>query len=115
VQSVAAIRLYADDESLQTLPADSYVVDGVGPPARIVRRSNAVWPTPTRVASGIEVAFVAGYGSAAADVPAPIRQAILLLVAHWHEHREPVEIGAQHVPVPPMVCDLLKPYRVVRL
>ena len=44
-----------------------------------------------------------------------VRQAILLLIAHWHEHREPVEIGAASVPVPPMVCDLLQPYRPVRL
>ena len=29
--------------------------------------------------------------------------------------REPVEIGAASVPVPPMVSELLQPYRPVRL
>ena len=37
----------------------------------------------------------------------PIRQAILLLVAHWYEHREPVEIGAASAPLPAMVSELL--------
>jgi uncharacterized phiE125 gp8 family phage protein len=48
-------------------------------------------------------------------VPAPIRQAVLLLVAHWHEHREPVQIGAPGALVPAMVSDLLQPYRLKRL
>ena len=115
VQSVTALRLYAADESLQTVPAETYLLDGVGPPARIVRRTASSWPRPTRPANGIEIAFIAGYGAAAQDVPAPIRQAILLLVAHWHEHREPVDIGAASVRVPPMVGELLQPYRIVRL
>ena len=80
-----------------------------------MRRGSLAWPTPGRAANGIEIAFVAGYGAAAADVPAPIRQAILLLVAHWHEHREPVAIGDADAPVPPTVSDLLQPYRWVRL
>ena len=46
------------------------------------------------VANGVEIDFVAGHGDAPADVPPPIRQALLLLIAHWYEHREPVEIGA---------------------
>jgi uncharacterized phiE125 gp8 family phage protein len=114
VQGITAVRLYADDESLQTLSADTYLLDGAGAPARLVRRGNSAWPKPNRAANGIEIAIVAGYGNAVADVPAPI-QAILLLIAHWYEHREPVEIGAASVPVPPMVSDLLQPYRMVRL
>lgn len=114
-QSIAAVKLYAADESVAIVPADTYLLDGTGSPARLVRRANLGWPKPARAGNGIEVAFVAGYGDAAADVPAPIRQAILLLVAHWHEHREPVAIGAANAPVPPMVADLLQPYRSVRL
>jgi uncharacterized phiE125 gp8 family phage protein len=114
VQAVGAVRLYAPDESIQTIPADTYLLDGAGVPARLVRQAAAAWPKPNRAANGIEVALVVGYGDAAADVPAPIRQAILLLVAHWYEHREPVEIGAP-VAVPQMVSDLLLPYREVRL
>ena len=115
VQSVTAVRLYAADETLQVIAADTYLLDGIGPPARLVRRGSSAWPRPTRVGNGIEIAFVAGYGNAPANVPAPIRQAILLLVAHWHEHREPVEVGAPNVPLPLTVSDLLQPYRIVHL
>jgi uncharacterized phiE125 gp8 family phage protein len=115
VQSIAAVRLYAADESLQTVPSDTYALDSASTPARLVRKANLAWPKPTRAANGIEIALVAGYGNAAANVPAPIRQAILLLIAHWYEHREPIEIGAASVPAPPMVSELLQPYRLVRL
>jgi uncharacterized phiE125 gp8 family phage protein len=115
VQSIAAVKLYAADESVATVPADTYQLDGAAVPARLVRRGSLTWPKPSRAANGIEIAFVAGFGDTAADVPAPLRQAILLLVAHWHEHREPIAIGAPGVPVPPMVADLLQPYRRIRL
>ena len=79
------------------------------------RQAALAWPAPKRIANGIEIAFTAGYGEAVADVPAPIRQAVLLLVAHWYEHREPIEIGAAHTRIPHMVSELLQPYRPVRV
>jgi uncharacterized phiE125 gp8 family phage protein len=115
IQSVAAVRLYDDGGAATTLEATGYLLDGVGPHPRLVRLGAPAWPKPGRIANGIEIAFTAGYGNAAADVPAPIRQAILLLVAHWHEHRSPLEQGAQPAPLPDMVTELLAPYRAVRL
>jgi len=115
VQSIAAVRLYAADASIETIAADSYLLDGAAAPARLVRTSAVAWTNPSRTANGIEIAFVAGYGAAATAVPAPIRQAILLLVAHWHEHREPVQIGAPGALVPTMVSELLHAYRLKRL
>ena len=115
VQSIAAVRLYAADESVATVAADTYLLDGAATPARLVGRANLTWPKPGRTANGIEIAFVGGYGNAPIDVPAPIRHAILLLVAHWHEHREPVAIGETNASVPSTVSDLLHPYRWVRL
>ena len=115
VQSLAGVKLYAADKSVAIVPADTYLLDGAATPARLVHRGSLAWPKPGRTANGIEIAFVAGYGNSAAYVPAPIRQAILLLVAHWHEHREPVAIGQANASVPSMVSDLLQPYRWVRL
>ena len=43
--------------------------------------------------------------------PAPIRQAMLLLVAHWYEHREPVEIGGRRARAARWSPTLLAPYR----
>jgi uncharacterized phiE125 gp8 family phage protein len=115
VQSIAAVKVYAADETVTTLPSDSYVLDGASTPARLVRQGSLAWPKPGRPGNGIEIAFIAGYGSDADSVPAPIRQAILLLVAHWHEHREPVAIGQANASAPSAVSELLFPYRWVRL
>ena len=115
VQSIGAVKLYAADETVTILPADTYFLDGAATPARLVRQGSLAWPKPGRTASGIEIAIIAGYGNSAVFVPAPIRQAILLLVAHWHEHREPVAIGQANASVPSTVSDLLLPYRWVRL
>ena len=61
-------------------------------PARLVlRRRRAA--LAGAAANGFEIAFIAGYGDAPPDVPAPIRHALKLLVAHWFEHREPVALG----------------------
>jgi hypothetical protein len=38
---------------------------------------------------GVSIDYSAGYGEAA-DVPADLRQAVLLLVAYWYEHRDAV-------------------------
>lgn len=111
IQSLVAVKVYAHDDSSATLDNDDFILDGAAIPARLVWRGNGSPPAPGRRANGIEVDFVAGFGDAASDVPQPIRQALLLLVAHWYENREPVEIGATATTIPSAVSELLSPYR----
>jgi uncharacterized phiE125 gp8 family phage protein len=115
VESIAAVRLYDEAGAATTLDSATYLLDGAGLPPRLVRQGTLLWPKPGRTANGVEIAFTAGYGDTAADVPAPLRQAILLLVAHWYEHRSPLEPGAPSAPLPDMVSELLGPYRAPRL
>jgi uncharacterized phiE125 gp8 family phage protein len=114
VQAIAFVRVLASDGTPTTLGASDYILEGRGVPPRLARTGTS-WPLPGQVVSGIEIAFTAGFGSAASDVPAPIRHALLLLVAHWYEHREPIEIGSDLLTIPTAVSQLLMPYRVVRL
>ncbi len=111
VQQVSEIRVLDADGSSQIIPASDYLVDTASAPVRIVRAAAAVWPAPTRAINGIEIDFSAGYGDSPSDVPQPLRQAILLLVAHWFERREPVAVGANVVRVPETVGGLIAPYR----
>lgn len=115
VQAITAVRVRATTGDAVTLHPSQYQLDAASFPARLVRPGNAFWPPPGMTAAGIEIAFTAGFGGAASDVPAPIRQAMLLLVAHWYEHRDPIDIGSAGAVIPSPVCDLLEPWRPKRL
>lgn len=113
VNAITAVRTIAADGTVTTLSPSATLLD-TGPPARVVRTGPA-WPAVTAAANGLAVSFSAGFGPTAAAVPAPIRQAMLLLVTHWYEHRDPIEIGEPETAIPKAVSDLLAPYRRSRL
>lgn len=112
LQSVTSVQYIDSNGTTQTLASDQYVVstkrhEGVIDPAY-----GATWPSVRDQVDAITVRFVAGYGSSASDVPEPIRQAILLLVGHWYENRETVNIGNITSELP-FTCEaLLFPFRV---
>jgi uncharacterized phiE125 gp8 family phage protein len=114
VQQVSDVRVIGKDGTALSLDADGYELDTSSRPPRLYRKSDT-WPTPGRAHAGIEIDITAGFGASADAVPAPIRQALMLLVAHWYEHRDPIEIGTPSTAVPNAVSRLLHPYRVVRL
>ncbi len=115
VAAISHVRVWNEEGGSESLALSGFLLDGHGMPPRLVALAGALPLTPGRVANGIEVGFTAGFGAASTDVPATIRHALLLLVAHWYEHREPVEIGVGVNAVPAMVSDLLAPYRRRRL
>ena len=111
IQSIVSVKVYDEADVATTLSPSFYLLDGLSVPPRLVRRSPSAFPRPGRIANGVEVSFIAGHGSLASEVPAPLRQAILLLVAHWYEHRQPVEIGIERETLPVAVLDLVAPFR----
>jgi len=64
---------------------------------------------------GIEIDYLAGFGAEPAAVPADLRQAVLGLVAHWHEHRDAVLIAGSGAVVPGGFDRMLAPYKRARL
>lgn len=114
VQSVAAVALHDASGGMTEIDPGAYAADVLSQPARLRLKGTAPAVVP-RALNGFEIAFIAGYGDDAADVPAPLRQALLLLVAHWFERREPVVLGAVAQEVPATAAGLLLPYRRVRL
>jgi len=111
VASVTAVKVAALSGAMLPLDPAFYEVYAGGEPARIAVKNGQAWPMPATRLAGIAIDFTGGYG-AAADVPMPLRQAILMLAAHWFEHREPVGDGAK---LPRTVSALVKPYRRLRL
>jgi len=57
----------------------------------------------------VRIKFTAGYGAAGA-VPSDLASALMLLVAHWDQNREPVVIGTIVSSVPLSVESLLAPF-----
>lgn len=64
---------------------------------------------------GIEIDYVAGFGTEPEEVPADLRQALLGLVAHWHEHRDAVIVAGAGSVVPLGFDRLLAAHKRVRL
>jgi uncharacterized phiE125 gp8 family phage protein len=115
ITSIASVRTQNSDLSYTTVPPSNYILDGQGLPPRLVP-VNAGFANPGAAALGIEITFTAGFGPAAGDVPAPLRQAILLLIAHWFETREPILADGTAMPrFPDAVTGLIEPYRMRRL
>jgi uncharacterized phiE125 gp8 family phage protein len=62
-------------------------------------------------ADAVTLTFTAGYGDGPQDIPAPIRAAILLLVGHWYQNREAVNVGSPVTELPFAVRSLVEPFR----
>ena len=87
--SVTHIKYYGTGNTASTLTAGNYYVDTDSERGRVHLGYSEVWPSATlRPASGVEIQFVAGYGSVASSVPSEIQHAIKLLVGHFYENRE---------------------------
>ena len=114
IQSITSVAVFDEDGTPAVVPSEDYLLDGQALRPRLIPREGK-WPAPGQRANGIGIQFAAGIGDEAEDIPQPIRHAILLLVAHWYEHRDPLEVGAAATAIPAVVSDLLRPYREVRL
>ena len=88
--SVTSVTYTDTDGTSDTLTEGTdYIVDTSTTPGRIVLREGVSWPSVTlRESGGIVIVYRAGYGAAAADVPEPLRQALLLLIGAWYDQRE---------------------------
>lgn len=65
------------------------------------------------VAGSVVIGFVAGYGATWAEVPADLRQAVLLLAAHYYEFRHETALSEGCMPFG--VSSLIERYRVIRM
>jgi uncharacterized phiE125 gp8 family phage protein len=109
LQSVTSITYTDSAGNAAVWPASNYQVDIANEPARIAPVVGASWPSVNlRSLNGVVVRIVTGYGLAAA-VPWNYRQAMLLLIGHWYENREPImaQRGVTPVEIPFTIRALL--------
>ncbi|HVY20471.1 MAG TPA: head-tail connector protein [Bauldia sp.] len=111
--SVESVTVYDAAGAPHVVDEDDYEVDTVSVPGCLLL--SAAVPVAARQINGIEIELTAGYGPSSIDVPGPLRQAIMMLVAHWYEHRGVV--GHDRAgEIPPHGFDaLIAPYRILSL
>jgi len=112
VRSISTIEITASDDTSSVWGADNYYLKpGISPV--LARKYGKVWPNPGVPVDGIKITATAGFGPDWNSVPAGIRQALLMLIAHQYYNRgdettEPLlrASGAEA---------LLTPYREMRI
>lgn len=86
--SLDAFNTYADDDVAVDAGVSNYSVDKFAKQGRIALKNGQTWPTTVlRPVAGIQIRCTLGFGTAASDVPADIKQAIMEIVSHSYENR----------------------------
>lgn len=111
--SITHVKYYASgDAALTTMSAAAYR-------AHTGRTPGAVEFLPDTDLEGLEsrldaaqITFVAGYGSAAYQIPHQLRLAVLMLTHHWFDERRPVSDAKGAVEIPFSLRHILRAFRV---
>ena len=105
--AVTEAAVFGDDDVKAVIDPAHYYADNASRPPRLLLRGSRVWARPGRIGNGIAITLTLGFGAAASDVPASLRQALLQIVAHGFEHRG----NANPPPLPLTLRTLLEPFR----
>lgn len=103
VVSVDAVSFGVWGQSDTVLTTGTDFVSDPGSGRLLINPSSWVYPS-----DHLQVDFTTGYGSDPTLIPAPVRQAILLITAHLYEHR-----GDASEEIPQAAGFLLAPYRLI--
>ncbi|RAI44097.1 head-tail connector protein [Rhodoplanes roseus] len=107
LRTVVAARVFDADGMPRPIDPSAFSLDVAAAPGVISVPLHAV-PAPGLRIAGIAIDVSVGYGEDAAEVPAPLVQAVRLWLAHFYEHR-----GTEPVGAPPAVAALVSPFRVL--
>ncbi|WP_340583942.1 head-tail connector protein [Brucella pseudintermedia] len=106
VTAIDSISYFDAGNVQQVLVPGLYALHADACGAYVTRRSGQSWPASFRRADAVSIIFTAGYG-AAADVPEPIRQALLLIVQRLFDGADTsIDAAIEHT-----VHALIAPYR----
>jgi uncharacterized phiE125 gp8 family phage protein len=94
--SVDSVKVYDEDSNeTDVVIADTFDIDTIQRPGRMTLKVGATWPIALRSNNAIIIEYTTGYGTAATDVPSPLRRAVKALAAYLFNHRgdgcDPIE------------------------
>ena len=84
VQSITSVKYVDSLGDEQTISSVNYRTDLISQPSRIVSENG--WNATKDTVNAVVVRYVVGYSSAS-DIPAPLRQGMLLVISEMYENR----------------------------
>lgn len=88
LSSITSVTTYDEaDASTVVTVATVFQVDSQRMPGRLALKNGQLWPTAPRNTNAIEIIYVAGFGAAAATVPASLQRAVLQFSSFLYENR----------------------------
>jgi hypothetical protein len=110
IQSITSLKVYDDENTESTVSNTGYYLDNNG--ARLVFNSSYSLPT-ARIITGWKVTYVAGFGSSASNIPADIKQAIMMTAQSIYQYnRTNDETRFIFQDVPAIAKEILKKYKI---
>lgn len=109
-----AVKYIDRDGVQQTLAPSVYTVDDVSEPGRLRLAYGQLWPTPRAQWDAVRIRYPVGW-ALATDVPLPLKQSVLILIAQMYEFRTLEVTSAIIAKVGFSVDALTDLYRLVRL
>ena len=118
VGGIASVSYYDENNALQTLAPETYELDAFVSPPRLYLANGQSWPATYDKPNAVRVAFYAGYDARGGSpdtnqIPESLRSAILLMIGHLYENREPVLVGTIASELPMGVHALIQRYKMV--
>lgn len=113
ISAVASVKYLDGAGAEQTLDAAVYetCLAELEPEVRL--KVSQSWPAVRMVKDAVRLVATAGYGAGGANVPAPIRLAMLQMIADWFRNRE--DSSSERLEhIPNGARSLLEPYKLTR-
>ena len=114
---VLSVKYTDENGALQTLDPAQYTVDASNEPGRVRLAYGAYWPsTRWPQFDAVRIRYVVGWDVTAGvwAGPAPLKQAMLLLVSQLYEHRSPEVVARGIQQIQFSANALIRPYRLNR-
>ncbi len=120
LQQIVSVNYDDPDGNGQTVGTADYYVDVASEAAWITPVLGFTWPTTLEAINAVRVQFIAGYPATtdsppdlAGNVPASIKQGLLLMIGSMFESREDSFLSdMEKFPFPFASHSLLRPYRI---
>lgn len=110
VISVSSVKYYSPEGVDTTVLPSNYTTDNYGIRHWLIPALNYDWPETNCAANNVRIRWVVGYG-AKEDVPAVIKEALKMIVGHWHHYQGSIESGITISRIPLAILDMVSHHR----